>query len=182
MKKNAFTLVELIITIAISAVVLSTISTFFLNVRTTGVRIESQAEVLHNAQRMLNLLKDEIRSADSLISTGSTPSIFDTHPGRITLANAGVETILDTVERQVMLGGQPINVRSLRRKVGAETAVELTSNKVTISNFVVRNRTRGSGRNIVSIELTVQDSNPGNDSNRQSQISLKTSIALRQSQ
>lgn len=177
--QNGFTLIELIVYIAISAMVLVTAVNIGWNLIMSEANITGKQEVYMSARMIVNQIQIKIREADDVITGSST---FGSHPGILTLdyPGGGTDIIFDTYTKNVTIGGQSITVRKLRIKEGSADYVDLTSDKVDVTNFTLTNLTRGNESKNINIELTIQRANPSNSPNFDASISLETAISIRQ--
>lgn len=177
--QNGFTLIELIVYIAISAMVLVTAINIGWNLIISEANVTGKQEVYMSARTIMNQIQISIREADDVITGSST---FGSHPGMLTLDYPGgtTDVIFDTYTKSVTIGGLPATVRKLRIKEGSADYVDLTSDKVDITNFTLTNLTRVNEPKNINIELTIQKVNPGNDPNFDASISLETAISIRQ--
>jgi type II secretory pathway component PulJ len=178
-KKNGFTLVELIAYIALTAIILVGAVNFTMNVIIGDREARGNQEVYANARVVMNQMASQIRNAEDVITGSST---FASHPGVLTLdfTGTGTDVVFDTYTKSVTIGGSSTTIRKLRVKEGSDAAVDLTNDNLDVTNFVVRNLTRESERKNINIELTIQRANPGADSDFAASISLETGVSLRQ--
>lgn len=178
--RRGFTLVEILLTVGIAAVVL--VAGFDLLWQVLGAKTKSLAvrEVQQNARIALRRLEFEARSADDL-KTGPGVSDFGVHPGKLTfdLPGDGTDVVLDTVVKTVAVGSTSVNIRKLRLTHGLETPVELTSDRVDVTNVVFTNLTHDATPETVNVDLTLEAVNPSGDANRRASFSLTTTITLR---
>ena len=176
MKTKAFTLIELIIYIAILAIVLVSAIGFFWNVIGGSVRVSASAELTYSARLVLDNISRSGRSANDVITGIST---FDSHPGVLVFATTGGDITFDTALKDITVGGQNVTIRTLRMKTGIGSPLDLTSDKVNVTHFVVKNRTRGTEPNNVKVEVTLAFVNPGQDPARNQTISFETAVSIR---
>ena len=179
-KRNlGFTVIELILYIAIAATVLVTAVNIGWNLITTEANIIGKQEVYMNARTVMNHIQISIREAED-VTTGS--STFDTHPGVLTLdyPGSGTDIIIDTYNKEVTAGGQATTIRKLRLKNGPADYLDITTDKVDVTNFVLTNLTRGSENHNINIELTLEKANPSGDPNFDASISLETALSTRE--
>ncbi|PIQ77519.1 hypothetical protein COV82_04105 [Candidatus Peregrinibacteria bacterium CG11_big_fil_rev_8_21_14_0_20_46_8] len=167
---SAFTLIELIIYVTILSLFVGALSNFYINIRHSTVRTDVASEIQHSAHLALHRITQDVRAADTLVTaTGNT----------LAVSTLGTTTTFTTIERTVTIGGEDVTITVLQRTVGAGTPEDLTSNNISVTNFTVENRTRGSERPNVKILLTIEYENPGTDINRNRSLSLETAISLR---
>jgi len=150
--QRGFTLVELIVVVAVFAVVGGIAISVFLSILTGRAKAQTRAELQEHARLGVSRMVYEIRRARGIEVT----SDFG-----VNLAVDGSAT-LDLDMPAVPNDPTTFSVASgiLLMTQGTGSAVELTSNDVTISNLTFENRTVGNGRsrNITfTLTLTHQD-------------------------
>ncbi len=179
MTKKGFTMMELIVYIAIASVVLVAAINVGWNLMIGYANTNSKQEVYLNSRLVMNAMGIKIREAEDVLTASST---FDTNPGVLTLDYPGADTdvIIDTYTKNIILGGQETTIRKLRMKEGIADYVDLTTDEVNITNFVLTDLTRGSEPDNINIELTIEKTNPGGNLNFAATFSLETAISLRQ--
>lgn len=178
-KRQAFTLMEIIIYIAVFSLIMMAAMGVSMNLVSRNVSMKNSQEVYGNARLAMNTISKTIRSALD-INTGS--STFASHPGVLSLkysASSVDDIIIDTYTKSVVVGGVSTTIRSLRVKEGAGAYQDLTNEFVDVTNFVVRNLSRGSAK-IVNIEVTFQKVSASDDSDYDESVSLETAVGLRQ--
>lgn len=84
-------------------------------------------------------------------------SLFDAHPGILTLDFPGENTnvVIDTYSKNLTLAGQSVTIRKLRLTQGA-SSYDLTSDRVNVAEFIVRNRTQSGNLQTIHFNLTIQ--------------------------
>jgi len=176
MKTKAFTLIELIIYIAILATVLVSTVGILWNVIGGSVRVSSSTEISYSARLVLDNITRAGRGASDVLTGSST---FGSHPGVLVFGSAGGDITFDTTTKNITVGGQSVTIRKLRMKTGAGEPIDLTSDKVDVTNFIVKNRTRGTEPKNVKVEVTLASVNPGQDPARNKTLSFETAISIR---
>lgn len=174
--RSGFTLVELIIYVAISAIVLTTVLNFAWSIIDTKTYVNTSAEITQNGRLVLEQLTRDIREAESI---KDSTSIFDTHPGTLTLQKGDDEIIIDTYSHPLTIGGKTITARTLRRRINLENDEDLTSNIVNVSNFVIQDLSANESSQNINFEITLEYINPGNDQTRDKEITIESSATLR---
>lgn len=154
---SGFTLIELIIYIALAAITLVIVVDLNLNLIRQSARSETREDVERDMQLAMRRVTQEIHAARD-IDTGQ--STFSSNPGKLTLnsfAPAMTPTIIDVFDDG---SGQRLR---LRQGTSPVITSYLTGHKVKIDNFTVRNVSDTAGtprtRN-VQIELHLQHINP----------------------
>lgn len=142
--QKGFTLVELVIYIAIVSGFLATTIFFAMRIVEGGQRGRADIEVQQNVRLAMERITREIRSADNLNVEAST---FETHPGVLSLASntPSLDPVLFFVENGI-----------LKIQKGTGSAYALTSNDVEVTNFVVRNLSVANRSTIVQIILNIK--------------------------
>lgn len=166
--RKGFTLIELIISIAIISIFL--ISVIFLSLQFVeeSQKARSFQEVQQNGRFAMERMLQEIRAASDLNTGAST---FNTHPGVLSLAVDDATknpTIFD------VSGGQ------LRIKQGTGSALPLTSTKVQVTNLVFKNFSVANRTKNIKISLTVEHDNPANVPIFDADISLEGAAVIRE--
>ena len=81
------------------------------------------------------------------------------------------QVTIDTYTKEVLLGNRTFTIRKLRFDDGSQV-VDLTSDLVDVTQFVIRDRRQGTEPDTIKVEFTVQYFNPD-------QISLYDAQVLR---
>ena len=173
--KAAFTFVEAIIYIAIGAMVLVGVITFSWRIIGSGVKVDVSAELTQQGHLALERITQSVQGADGIVS-----GAYGSYPGAVTLDYPGTADItVDTYTASVNVGGQSLTIRKLRLKEGVSAAVDLTSNRVNVTNFVLTNLRRGTEPANLRVALTLQTVSAGQDPQRNRSITLSTSASVR---
>lgn len=175
--KKAFSLIELIIYVAIASMVMVAVLQVGLNLIIDRSITQSKRGLYLNARSVMNQLQYEIKAADDVLTGSST---FGSNPGVLTLSFPGNnDVIFDTYLHDVTIGGQTISITTLRIKEGNSAYVDLTTDKANVTDFTLTNLTRGSESKNINIALTLETTNPGNDTKYDESISLETAVSIR---
>lgn len=177
-KKQAFTLLEIIVYVSVFSIVMIAAMGVSLNLVERNVSIKNSQEVYGNARLTMNSVARAIRGALD-INTGS--STFASHPGVLNLkysASSQDNVIIDTYTKSVTVSGVATTIRTLRMKEGQGAYQDLTSDLIDVTNFVVRNLSRGTAK-IVNIELSLRKVNVSGDPGYDASTSLETAVGLR---
>lgn len=175
---RGFTLIEFLVYIGIASMVLVTAIITGMNLITGSASSIARQETYYNARLVMNQIQYQVRAADDVITANST---FASHPGVLVLdyPGTGSDVIIDTYTKSVSIGGEATNIRKLRIKEGEDAYVDLTGDKVNVSNFVVSNLSRGVEPINLRIQLTIESANPGNDPKYDASITLQTALSTR---
>jgi type II secretory pathway pseudopilin PulG len=176
---KAFTLIELIIYVAIASMVLVASVRIGWNILQAQEKQEAQQEVLYNSRMALHHMQYYIRQAETVTTASST---FASHPGILTLdyAGEGTDVVIDTYTKSVTIGGQSTTIRKLRIKDGAASAVDITSDLIDVTDFTLTNLQRGTEPFNIHIALTLERENPGGVPQNDASESFETSLSLRE--
>lgn len=147
-EKTGFSLIEIIIYVALVSIIAVSFVVFIIDVTTSSQKARVRQEVQQNARFAFQRITREIRAADD-VNAGS--SAFGTSPGVLSLA-ADNPTDDPTVFS--------VNGGVLQITQGANPAQDLTSDRFVVTNLVftdlsVNNRTKN-----IMIELTLEHPNP----------------------
>lgn len=177
--RQGFTLMEIVVYIAIFSIVMVMAIGLVLNIVLGGTKIKSSQEVYSGARLAMDTITRSVRGADDVRTSSST---FGVYPGVLSLSytdDSEDDVIVDTYTRSVSLPSGSTTIRTLRIKEGEGAYEDLTSSQVDVTNFVVRNLTRGTEQKLVNIELTIQNVNPGGDPDHAASLTLETSASIR---
>lgn len=130
MKKNGFTLVELIIYVAIFAVIVSVFVVLVLDMIKYQAKITMDKNVLAQSQRAMEMITLEIRHAEEVYLA---TSVFDTHLGQLSLKT---RRYLPTGETSTYVDFYLGSDGQLYLKKEGLADQSLTSTKVKIKNLV----------------------------------------------
>lgn len=162
--RDAFTLIEFIIYIAIVTLVLVLIIGFLWNIVLGNIKETSYQEVQQNARFALTKISQEIKKASGINnpSPGQSDSILS-----LSMQNLDLNpTIFDVFEGK------------LRITQGESDPKELTSDEVKVTNLLFTNLSYPNTPGTIRIEMTIEYLNPSNLSEYQASINLKSTISL----
>lgn len=164
--QKGFTLIETIIYIAIIGVVVASFVNFGFSIAGSRSKTYSAQEVHANAREIMAIITDRVRSAENINVGAST---FDSHPGVLSLAMA------DEAKNPTLIY---LDNESIKMTEGLGNALDLSSNKIKISNLIFSNLTPQSKRNSVRINLTINYDAPEKTEFSYTQ-SLQTAVSVR---
>ncbi|MDO8425282.1 MAG: prepilin-type N-terminal cleavage/methylation domain-containing protein [bacterium] len=174
-RRSGFTLLEVVVYLGIVVLVTvpaTTIAWVFIH---DAVAQERVAEVDAVGAFALTALQRHLRSAQVL----DTVTVYDVHPGTLAFTRGdGMRIVLDTAQRDVPFGGQTVTVRKLRVQEGSGPALDLTSDAVDVTQFIVRNRTTA-GMTSIEVTLGLAAVNPGDDTRYGAQRTWTTAATFR---
>jgi prepilin-type N-terminal cleavage/methylation domain-containing protein len=165
--QKGFSLLELIIYIAIIGVFLVSVIQFTTTIIRAGEKAKVLNEVQQNARFAMERMKREIRTADG-VNTGS--STFSSHPGVLSLEHD--TPALDPTVFDLSSG-------TLQITQGAGSAIDLTSSKVEVSNFVLHDRSVSGRTRNIQIQLTVGWAGT-TATPLDAEVSLQSSVVIRE--
>lgn len=154
MKKNdknwvkGYSLVELLLYIAIASITISSISAYIFIVYSSKIKTETIEEVEQNGTRIMQILTQTIRNASDINSPslGNTSSSLSLNTSTVS-KNPTVFDLNNSVVRITEGTGAPIN---------------LTSNRVRATNLSFANVSRNATPGAIRITLTLKHINPDN--------------------
>lgn len=145
-RPRGFTLVELLVYIAVSTIALLVFVTFMVDVSRSAARARTVQELQQNAQFVMDRLAQEVRSSQAIITT-EPPSKFNVNDGILELTTSvGPHTFkLDTVKNTVTLNGSDITSTSVVVKKLLFTSLGST---VTVQLQIVEKNTPANPQSI----------------------------------
>jgi len=169
MKEKGFTLVEILVYVAILGVVVASFVSFSISISSSRGKVYVQQEVQANARVALNLITQKILSSNG-INFGS--SVFDSDPGILSLS------MVDGSKNPIIIS-LTADDGQLQIQEGIGTALPITSDEVRVTNLVFTNLTSTSDKANIKIELTVEYLATENVA-YEYKYSLETAVSLRQ--
>jgi prepilin-type N-terminal cleavage/methylation domain-containing protein len=169
--KKGFTLIEIMVYVAIIGLVVITFVNFSLSVADAGSKAYVEQEVQANARLALDIFRQRVMAANG-INIGT--SIFGSDPGTLSLSMAN-GTINPTIFSLSSDNG------SLQIAEGVGSPIALTSNRVKVTNLVFTNLTSPNNkRENIKIDLTLEYENTDSDIQYSYAQSFSTAVSLRQ--
>lgn len=145
-RKKAFTLIELLLYVAIAGIVMTSVSTLLFQVMQSRAKAETISLVKDEADIVVNSITESVKMAKNIItpSPGSNGTSFSLEMSDLTKN----PTIYN------------LNNGKITLKEGSSTAIDLTSSKLeaTALNFETINTTPAG----VKLSFTLRHSNPSN--------------------
>jgi type II secretory pathway pseudopilin PulG len=177
--QSGFTMIEMILYIAMASAVLLTGVQLSWNLMLADASARAKQEVYYGARLMMSEVSEVFREAEDVLVGSST---FGTHPGVLALdyPGSGTDVIIDTYTKNVNGPSGPATIRTVRITQPPSASVDLTSERVDVTNFVVRNYTRGTERKNIKFEISMERLNPGGDLNFAADIDLETALSIRE--
>ena len=126
--RKGFTLIEILVYIAVLSVVILAVSSFFLWVTNVNAKVRAMREVADNARRAIEIMTQEVKEAKGIYTPTST---FSSHPGQLSL-----ETIkyLPTGETTTYLDFYLCGTQLCLKKE-SQDPIALTSDRVEVKNL-----------------------------------------------
>ena len=112
MNKKGFTLLELLVYIALIAVILVASIDFMWSIMNTRTKSNVTQETQQIARLVMDRIAYEIRGAEDVVKDGGE-STFDANPGKITLQYSAGNVVIDTTTKSVTSAGQSIDITKL---------------------------------------------------------------------
>lgn len=146
--RHGFTLVEIVLYLAIFTGILLTASSIFNTAMQSRVKSQTIAEVEQQGAQVVQLMTQTIRNATAINSpsTGASASSLSIN----VVSGVNSPTIFD------------LSTGQLRIKEGVATAVPLTNSRIVASSLIFYNLTRASTKGIISFQFTLTHVNPSN--------------------
>lgn len=140
-RRRAFTIIELLLYIALVSVLLLSLSAFWANTIQSRIKTQTISEVDEVGTQAMNLITQSIRNADSV----TTPAVGTSGAGlTLTMATAGVNpTVFD------------LSSGVIRVTEGATPAVNIISDKLAITNLSFQNLSGVGSPGVVRVSFTV---------------------------
>jgi len=166
-KNQGFSLVEVLISVAIFSFILLAIASFIFWMSRSNLKSKADTDSLENARRILDVIGYEIKGAKSLYSATTSSSQLSLETLRY-LPSGEVVTYID-----FFLCGTDICF-----KKEGQNPVSLNSDSVQISNLQFAKVVNGETSSI-KISLTVDYKNTTGDSSSNASTVLQSTVALR---
>jgi type II secretory pathway pseudopilin PulG len=167
MKEKGFSLVEILIYIALIGGTMLTFFSFVNTISNSRNKVYAQEEVQANARMVMTTFRQIIKKANNLNVASST---FDVHPGILSLEmdDSNVNPTIFLLEDGV-----------LYLKEGNSTSVAITGENIRISNLVFNNLSGSSQKENIKINLGLEF-RENEDIYYDYSTKLETAINLRQ--
>lgn len=166
-KRSGFTLVELVVYIALASIFLVGLISFSTTVITTGEETEINQTVMRDAQFAMSKIIEQIREASDVNAGSST---FGAHPGVLTL-----NTTNPTNDPTVF----DLSGAILQMKQGGGAAMPLLDSSLEVTNLVFTDLSRTNYTKNIKIDLTVRHKNFGQSPIANAEVVLSGSATVR---
>lgn len=162
-----FSLVEVLISIAIFSMILLVVLSFFLSINASNSKTKADREAQENAKMALEKMTYEIRSAKSIYTPTTTSNQLSLETARY-LPTGEISTFID-----FFLCGSAICL-----KTESQDPIILTSSSVQVTSLEFTRLLNGTIPS-VRIDLTVNYVNPSNSLNSSAVVNLTSTASLR---
>jgi len=163
MRDRGFSLLEIIISIAIFSIILFAVVSFFLSMQASSLKTASDREVTENARRALEEITYEIRSAKSVYTPTTSASQLSLETSKY-LPAGETDTFID-----FFLCGSAICL-----KKESQEPVAITSNSVQVTNLAFLQISTGA---VSSVQINLTVNSGVGDSH--SSVTLTSTASLR---
>lgn len=165
-QQQGYTLIELLLYVAMIGILLGGVTTFFAMAVEARVKNQSISEVNDQGVYAMELLSQTVRNATDVTvpATGATGSNLT-----LTVPTGALSPTVFSLDGT-----------TLQIKEGTAAAVPLTSSKIQVTSFSVKNLTRSGTAGIVQISLTLERVNPTGRNEYDYERTFTTSVSLRQ--
>jgi len=170
--KKGFTLIEILTYVAVLAIIISAVSSYFLWATRSNAKIRAMRETLNNATRTMEIITYEIKEAKSIYVP---TSLFDSHPGQLSL-----QTLKYLPEGEAVsyidfyLCGDRLCL-----KKESQNPIAITSDKIKVSKLEFIRLADFSTAPSVQINLEVDYKDPADRSEYQASVNLTSTASLR---
>lgn len=145
---KGFTLVELILYIALAAILLLSVFSLFWLVVESRIKNQTMAEVDQQGIQIIQVITQDIRNAESV-----------NYP---TVGNSASELSLDIIDGTKDPTIFDILNDTLQIKEGTANEIEITSSRIRISDLEFQNSSRNGTSDTIKIKFTLSHANPEN--------------------
>jgi type II secretory pathway pseudopilin PulG len=175
MKKHGFTLLEYLIYIGIVAMVLVAMLDFAWVLMNDQAKQEITADLNDLGVHSLDQMTYYGHRASSISPT----TVYNTNPGTLIFSfSSGPDVIFDTYQDNIMVGDIPVTITKLRMEEAGGSQVDLTSDRVDVTDFVITDLS-GVNSTTINIDLTFESVNPEESKVYESENSWSTTITRR---
>ncbi len=147
-QKTGFTLIELIIYIAVFVIVITLITVFVFNFIRVQAKIKASKEVTEGSQRALEVITRQIKRAQGIYLPTSS---FDSHPGQISVETQENKPSEEDITYSDFYLDE--NNRLCLKQEGA-AGIPLTSEKIKINNLIFNRLIDSNNNQSIRIELS----------------------------
>ena len=171
MKKNAFTLIEVLVYIVILVIIFFVIISFLIWSLHSNIKVRSITETLNNANRIMEFMSHEIRESSSIYAS---TSVFDSPDGQLSLETTNH---LPEGEQNTFIDFYLCGTR-ICFKEESKNEIPITPDSIEVSSLEFSRINTGAISSI-QIDVTVNYKNPGSKPEYDSTANLKSTVSLR---
>jgi len=167
MNNKGFTLMEVLVYVAVLTIIILAVSSFFLWAIRSNTKTKALRETLDNTRRVMEIMTYEIKEAKSIYTPTTTStqlSLETTHYSPEGEKTSYIDFYL--CDTQLCL------------KKESQDPITLTSDSVEINNLLFRRIVSGESPSI-QIDLTINYKNPANRPEYQASVHLTSTTSLR---
>lgn len=166
--QKSFTLMEILVYIAVLAIIVLAVSSFFLWASRSNIKTKAMRETLDNARRAMEQMTYEIKEAKSLYAPTTTSTQLSLETIHY-LPEGETSTYIDfyLCEKRLCL------------KKEFQSPIALTSDRVEVKNLEFSQISTTSTLPSIQINLKVDYKNPQNRPELQASVNLKSTASLR---
>ncbi|OGZ66684.1 MAG: hypothetical protein A3C50_02240 [Candidatus Staskawiczbacteria bacterium RIFCSPHIGHO2_02_FULL_43_16] len=168
--KKGFSLVEVLVSVAISSFVLLAILGFVFWMNVTNLKTKANANTLENARRILDVIAYEIKGAENVYS----PTTGAAQLSLKTLRHLPLDEDVTFID--FFLCGADSTDICLKKE--SQVPVVLNAGNVAITSLSFSQIANGANTS-VKISLTVENKNPTNETSQSSLVTLDSTVSLR---
>ena len=171
MNNKSFTLIEILVYLGVLAIIISTVSSFFLWAIRSNTKTKVMRETLDNARRAMEIITYEIKEAKSIYiptTTSTQLSLETTHY----LPQGENKTYID-----FYLCGTASTTLCFKKE--SQNPVALTSDRVEVKNLSFTQIATTSTSPSLQINLEISYKNPSNLPEYQASVNLSSAASLR---
>lgn len=164
-KKNGFSLLELLVYIAILSILVVVVSNIFISISKSRGQSQAKTEVNSSVRLVTELIRQDIKNA----SVVSVPASAGSSGSSLTLTRGGVTIIYD------------VSSGVLRRKEGAATAINITNSNISVDTLTftrIENPNAVFGTTDISIKINMTFRYNGNSPDWTYSTSSQTVVGL----
>ena len=170
--KRGFTLIELVVYVAVLGTVLASVLTFLLWTVKSQAKTNAMRQVLAAGQRSLEVVSREVAVARSVY----TPtSVFNSSPGQVSLQTAQYVPVGETSSYIDFYKCED----KLCMKRESQNPLAITSDKVSLTNLTFLRLVTGQNRSSIQITLTFAAKTSSPNPEYQASITLTDTVTLR---
>lgn len=173
--KKGFTLIELVLYIALVGMILTTALTFTWTIIQDQNKQASLSEAYYNFSFAAEKISYYLERASSLEGT----TIYNSHPGKLVINYPNIDQVtVDSYEKIITQGDNDITIRKLRFTQGA-TIEDLTSDQINVTDFTLNNISLPKA-DTIQVNLSLEHINPSNSKQYEGKFSQSFSVTLKQ--